>query len=76
MMGVNGITENCGFIPYLPLSNNNFTFPLCAHVIKTTLPCDCLIGITFMRFYGVIIDFDKNTLTIGGKQISFRLDRK
>lgn len=75
--GVGGNPETTnGFIPYLQLEFGNYTFPTCFEVIKANMPYDCIIGILFMRTYGVCIDFDKNCMRIGNNNIPFRLADK
>lgn len=76
MRGIAGSIDSNGFIPYLSLSLNNYTFPSCFTVLPTENEWDCLIGILFMRFYGVSIDFDKNQLHIGKQCVPFRLADK
>ena len=74
--GVTGSIESNGFIPYLSLSLNNYIFPSCFTVLLIEQEWNCLIGILFMRFYNVCIDFNKNQLHIGGQCIPFRLANK
>lgn len=76
MHGIAGSIDSKGFIPYLSLSLSNYTFPTCFTVLPTENEWDCLIGILFMRFYGVSIDFDKNQLHICEQCVPFRLSDK
>jgi hypothetical protein len=72
--GVGGLQQTYGFAPYIPLSVGNYSCPTCFIVSELTgLDCDCLIGILFMRFYGIVIDLDKNTVKISGVDIPFQL---
>lgn len=74
--GASGVVPMEGFIPYLQLNIGNYTFPACFDVTNTDAPYECIIGILFMRTYGVCIDFEKNCLHIGNLNIPFRLANK
>ncbi len=60
-------------MPYLPVSVGNYSCPTCFEVADLGARCDCLIGILFMRYYGVVIDLEKNTLKISGNDMPFKL---
>lgn len=74
--GAVGRAKTYGYIPYLPLSLGERACPTNFTVIDAEHPFDCIIGILFMRHYGVVIDFDKSTLSVAGEYIPFRLDNK
>jgi hypothetical protein len=74
--GAAGFVSMKGFIPYLQLNIGNYSFPTCFDVTDTDAPYECIIGILFMRRYGVCIDFEKNCLHIGKLNIPFRLANK
>lgn len=74
--GAAGFVSMKGFIPYLQLNIGNYVFPTCFDVADTDAPYECIIGILFMRAYGVCIDFEKNCLHIGKLNIPFRLANK
>lgn len=73
--GVGGLQQTYGFAPYLPISVGNYSCPTCFEVTEMEgLSCDCLIGILFMRFYGIVIDLEKNTVKISGVDMPFTLN--
>lgn len=74
IVGVNGISQSRGFIPYLQMSIGNISFPSCFVVVeREKCDNDCIIGLMFMRFYGMCLDVGTNIVRIGSVSIPFRL---
>lgn len=71
--GVGGIVKTSGFIPYLPVRVGEYILPSCFVVTNMGCDCECLVGILFMRFYNILIDFANNSITISGHPFPFSL---
>lgn len=73
---IKGISGAHGFIPYLPVYIDKYPVPSC--FVVTSMEYDCVVGISFMEFYDISIDFETTLMNIGnsrykGDPISFTL---
>ena len=69
LMGLGGKTQTYGLLPYIETYMNGHMIPLSFTVVDQTPNDHPILGIAFMRFYGVAIDFNTNKMTLGDKDI-------
>lgn len=73
IVGVSGEMHAIGFIPRVTMSIGDYMCPACFTVAPLDKTYDCIIGINFMRFYGICIDFGNSQVTMKGQHIPFCL---
>lgn len=62
-----GESNIIGCIPYLTLNVDGSECPCYFQVMEKVGSIDILLGLPFIMFYGVTLDFAKRKMTIGGK---------
>lgn len=64
-----GTSRSHGMIPYLEIRIDDISCPLCFTVLDTSINIDMIIGLPFMQFYNINLNFEKRVINIMGKDI-------
>lgn len=74
LCGVGGKSKTRGLIPYLEVGMSGYVLPVSWTVMEgKELNVQAILGISFMRYYGVRIDFAANRMYVGDREIFTRI---
>jgi len=71
--GLIGTGVSYGIIPYINFNLNGISCPTSFVIIDNTEIHDILLGTSFMKYYKIILDFDKNTISMNGSNIPIKI---